>query len=456
MKRFAKIISMVAVLAALLSVSIFAADFDHCADALKDLGLFQGTTKGYELDRAPNRAEAGVMLVRLLGKEDDAKKLTYTAPFTDVQDWAKPYVQYLYDNGLTKGKTATAFGYGDQCTAQQYATFLLRALGYSDTNGDFTYAKAMDFATEKGVVDAVNCDASNFLRDDVVAMSYTALATAPKSGEADLLTKLVKDGAVKDAKGYDKTFALYRDYAKAASASNEVSKQHLTTDMTIASKMDGMNYISGTMKMDMLMDMDTAKMDQSKMAITSVMDLKMDDAIVKASGLSASDAAIKTTAKYYYTNGYFYMDMDGTKTKTPLSFEDAMAQIQSANMPTNEPIALLKSISTTTSGSTKTYAIEYAPAAFGNLMDLASSLAGAQSGMTTNVKISKMAISSTVQNNQLQSMTADIGMSVGMTVNAQTVNMDMSMNVKSTVVASGSSVTVTLPTDLNTYTLAAG
>ncbi|MFR0924391.1 MAG: hypothetical protein ACLSGI_06990 [Butyricicoccaceae bacterium] len=77
-----------------------AANFTNCADRLKDVGLFQGTNQGYQLDKAPTRAEASAMLVRLLGKEAEAEKLTYTAPFTDLKGWEKPYVQYLYDNAL--------------------------------------------------------------------------------------------------------------------------------------------------------------------------------------------------------------------------------------------------------------------------------------------------------------------------------------------------------------------
>ena len=60
------------------------------------MGLFQDTQNGYDLDRTPTRAEAAVMLVRLLGKETEVKTLTYTAPFTDLKGWEKPYVQYLY------------------------------------------------------------------------------------------------------------------------------------------------------------------------------------------------------------------------------------------------------------------------------------------------------------------------------------------------------------------------
>ena len=136
------------------------------------------------------------MLVRLLGKESEAEKLTYTAPFTDLKGWEKPYVQYLYDNGLANGMSATAYNPTGKCSAQMYTTFLLRALGYSDAKGDFTYAKALDFGEQVGLVDDINCSTKNFLRDNVVAMSLTALDTDVKGSDSILLDKLVADGAV--------------------------------------------------------------------------------------------------------------------------------------------------------------------------------------------------------------------------------------------------------------------
>ena len=163
--------------AAGITATAGAANFTNCADRLKDVGLFQGTNQGYQLDKAPTRAEASAMLVRLLGKEAEAEKLTYTAPFTDLKGWEKPYVQYLYDNGLANGMSATAYNPTGKCSAQMYTTFLLRALGYSDAKGDFTYAKALDFGEQVGLVDDINCSTKNFLRDNVVAMSLTALDT---------------------------------------------------------------------------------------------------------------------------------------------------------------------------------------------------------------------------------------------------------------------------------------
>ncbi len=449
MKRFVKAMVVTVVLVALLAVSAFAADFTHCADALKDLGLFQGTSKGYELDRAPNRAEAATMLVRLLGKEAEAKELTYTAPFTDVADWAKPYVQYLYENGLTNGQGNGKFGSTNLCTAQQYATFLLRALGYQDTqNGDFTYANAIAFATEKGVVDAFNCDAANFQRDDIVAMSYTALATAPKSGEADLLTKLVKEGAVKDAKGYDKKFETYRTYCKAAQADANESKMSMTMDMTMDMKASGSSFVTGTVKVDMSADMNLEKLNQSKMAYTMDMDMKLDPKWAESMGASAGDTAMKTTAKCYYTDGAMYMDMMDQKVKMPMSFDDALKQTQTMNIKdTAEPISLIEDI--TVSGST--YKLTYAPAAFNSLLgsvmnSMTSSVAGAQ---TADMKFTKLAIDVTVKNGHATAMNMDMGMD--MTVSGMVLNTTVTCKVSN--VKTGSAVTVTLPTDLSSYKL---
>lgn len=103
MKRSFKLGAMAVACAAGVMVSAGAANFTSSADRLHEVGLFQGTgmtasgAPQYDLDRAPTRAEAAVMLVRLLGKEADAKALTYTAPFTDLEGWEAPYVQYLYD-----------------------------------------------------------------------------------------------------------------------------------------------------------------------------------------------------------------------------------------------------------------------------------------------------------------------------------------------------------------------
>lgn len=216
MNKWLRAVCVGAATAAMLTASAFAANYTNCADSLHEMGLFQGTQNGYDLDRTPTRAEAAVMLVRLLGKEDEAKALTYTAPFTDLKGWEKPYVQYLYSNGLANGTNRTTFNPTGKCTAQMYAVFLLRALGYSDT-ADFSYANAIETAREQGIYDTGIINVQNFLRDDAAAASYTVLSVSPKNSEGTLLDQLVSENAITeaDAKWYQSLFSSYAQYREA-------------------------------------------------------------------------------------------------------------------------------------------------------------------------------------------------------------------------------------------------
>lgn len=216
MNKWLRAVCVGAATAAMLTASAFAANYTNCADSLHEMGLFQGTQNGYDLDRTPTRAEAAVMLVRLLGKEDEAKALTYTAPFTDLKGWEKPYVQYLYSNGLANGTNRTTFNPTGKCTAQMYAVFLLRALGYSDT-ADFSYANAIETAREQDIYDTGIINVQNFLRDDAAAASYTVLSVSPKNSEGTLLDQLVSENAITeaDAKRYQSLFSSYAQYREA-------------------------------------------------------------------------------------------------------------------------------------------------------------------------------------------------------------------------------------------------
>ena len=216
MNKWLRAVCVGAAAAAMLTASAFAANYTNCADSLHEMGLFQGTQNSYDLDRTPTRAEAAVMLVRLLGKEAEAKALTYTAPFTDLKGWEKPYVQYLYSNGLANGTNRTTFNPTGKCTAQMYAVFLLRALGYSDT-ADFSYANAIETAREQGIYDTGIINVQNFLRDDAAAASYTALSVSPKNSEGTLLDQLVSENAITEAnaKSYQNLFSSYAQYREA-------------------------------------------------------------------------------------------------------------------------------------------------------------------------------------------------------------------------------------------------
>ena len=81
------------------------------AEALKTLNVLRGDSRGnLMLDRFAERVEGAAMLVRLLGAEEYALAFKPNHPFTDVPDWAAPYIGYLYQNSLTNGIGNNQFG----------------------------------------------------------------------------------------------------------------------------------------------------------------------------------------------------------------------------------------------------------------------------------------------------------------------------------------------------------
>ena len=171
------------VLASILSLCMmtpaFAASDEAtaAADALYELGLFGGTgidANGdpiYDLDRMPTRHEAVTMLVSLLGKKDEALAGTWETPFTDVADWAKPFVGYAYAHGLTSGTSATLYGGNDLVTVSQYLTFVLKTLGY-EVGKDFQWDRAWELSDAIGLTDGeYHAETTTFTRGDVAMIS---------------------------------------------------------------------------------------------------------------------------------------------------------------------------------------------------------------------------------------------------------------------------------------------
>jgi hypothetical protein len=173
--------------------------YENEAVMLKDLGLFKGTNNGFELERQPNRAEAGVMLIRMLGKESLALSQNNDHPFDDVSEWASPYVGYMYQNSLTNGISANEYGSQNFIDSKSYATMLMRVLGYDDSKGDFSWNLALDKAVEIDLVDAESksrLSSESFLRDDMVSFSYNLLKTEIKGSETRLVRNLIDQGVV--------------------------------------------------------------------------------------------------------------------------------------------------------------------------------------------------------------------------------------------------------------------
>ena len=180
-------------------------DYNAMADALKSLGLFQGSGvsigSGYELENTPTRIQGLIMFLRLIGEEQAALSSTASHPFRDVPTWCDRYVAYAYDKGYTNGVNLPAglFGPDDTMTAPQYVTLLLRALGYSDSAAvpDFNWATSVAFGQNLGLFTEGEYDRlmnGTFYRAQVVYVSYYALSFPLKEESTTLLDRLISSG----------------------------------------------------------------------------------------------------------------------------------------------------------------------------------------------------------------------------------------------------------------------
>ena len=200
MKIFKKMTAALCAAIMLLSVmpaagAEYTAEEKRDADVLYTLGLVQGSDKGYELYRVPTRAEALVMAVRLAGGENDDTE--YMNPFTDTPAWANKYAAYAWAAGIAQGTGEGVYGFDKPVTSRDYATMMLRVLGYSDGAGDFVWEQSMDFASRIGIT---NADEDGvFTRADMFAMTCDALGARFKYGTDTLLEKLVANGSVDGA-----------------------------------------------------------------------------------------------------------------------------------------------------------------------------------------------------------------------------------------------------------------
>lgn len=187
--------------------SEYTVQYTPYADALKTLGLFMGSNKGYELGRAPNRQEALIMLIRLLGEEKDALAYTEPSTFGDVAGWldGRKYIAYgeykKYTNGNGKmpdGKIK--FSQGDASSLDMYLTFVLRSLGYDDKAGDFVWnSTSRTLAVKVGLLtdsDVQSIQKTGLMRDHVAYISYHALWAKLKNSTNTLGDKLVSTRTV--------------------------------------------------------------------------------------------------------------------------------------------------------------------------------------------------------------------------------------------------------------------
>ena len=106
-------------------------------EVLKAVGVMTGDENGnFNPDKQVTRAEMAVVMANLLDlKVEDFKGASL--PFTDVPEWAVPYVAACYADGITAGISATEYGSNNSVTTAQAALMMMKALGYFQYSRDF-------------------------------------------------------------------------------------------------------------------------------------------------------------------------------------------------------------------------------------------------------------------------------------------------------------------------------
>ena len=304
-------------------------DTEAQAQMLYDLGLFKGTDKGFALEKSMTRAEASVMLTRLLGAEKTALAGNWKHPFTDVPQWADKYVGWLHQNGLTKGVSATLYGSQRNVTCDQYCIFLTRAHLDADSYQGTAFVDNDEVR---------QTDEEGFIRGDAVSLSARLLSTnyAKNGDESDrsVAEKLIGDGVFTAEQFKNAAWdVLPRDYSNDYQYDgkwNLIASPFVCqiADVTVAQcPIDGVQSVSGTdryAQSDMEQsDFILYRMDSKTMKLTQVLSLPKESSVKYLGRAGETDYLLVHDRK---TETYSLCSVRGDTVKNELTLTEAQQQ----------------------------------------------------------------------------------------------------------------------------------
>ena len=304
-------------------------DTEAQAQMLYDLGLFKGTDKGFVLEKSMTRAEASVMLTRLLGAEKTTLAGNWKHPFTDVPQWADKYVGWLYQNGLTKGVSATLYGSQRNVTCGQYCIFLTRAHLDADSYQGTAFVDNDEVR---------QTDEEGFIRGDAVSLSARLLSTnyAKNGDESDrsVAEKLIDDGVFTAEQFKNAAWdVLPRDYGNDYQYDgkwNLIASPFVCqiADVTVAQgPIDGVQSVSGTDRYAQS-DMEQSnfilyRMDSKTMKLTQVLSLPKESSVEYLGRAGETDYLLVYDRK---TETYSLCSVRGDTVKNELTLTEAQQQ----------------------------------------------------------------------------------------------------------------------------------
>jgi len=167
---------------------------DLAVKYLTDRSIYQGDAHGnLNLDSSLTRAELAAILARVNGDEKtvkaDIEEFTLNCYFSDVPEWAKPYVGYCARKCLMNGYSMSRFGPDDPVSPKMACTVMLRYLGFAET--DWTYDTSIQKARTIGITPDQGLGGQTITRVDMAVVIYRAMTYDPKA----VIGQTVADGS---------------------------------------------------------------------------------------------------------------------------------------------------------------------------------------------------------------------------------------------------------------------
>lgn len=157
------------------------ANYSEAAEAaayLKEHQIMQGDQSGNMLlEQGLTRAQMAVMLARITVNPEhlESERVYYAKQchFTDVPEWARPYVGFCVSNHIVSGYDTGLYGAGDPVTPAQACTVMLRCL--EDVEREWNYQTACQTAIEEGIAPVEATEGKIISRGNMAILIYRTM-----------------------------------------------------------------------------------------------------------------------------------------------------------------------------------------------------------------------------------------------------------------------------------------
>lgn len=192
MKKMLSLVLSLVMIFSMLSFPVSANNLhEETGEFLKTLGIIKGDENG-NLNSMNNltREEAISILVRMLGKSEEAKLTGGESGFKDVPKthWAANDIAYARNNGLTSGIGDGEFGIKRKVTTKEIASFMLRSLSHT---ADWGKEDIMEKSRSLGLLTDVSAQENSYvIRGEVFVIMKNTLYSKMNNSEEILAQKL--------------------------------------------------------------------------------------------------------------------------------------------------------------------------------------------------------------------------------------------------------------------------